>query len=151
VERIDLYGDWPLRMKKTPVTSTPVQSTRDIAAIFGCVSDPTRLRLLSLIAHNGETCVCDLMEATALPQTNVSRHLGILRRMGLVRGRKSGLWVYYSLEDANDPFRTQFIQLVRNAVSHSEELTLDLERLTESCCQVDASPLTIELPAAHTT
>jgi ArsR family transcriptional regulator len=61
------------------------------------ISDQTRLRSLILLHKEGELCVCELTYALALSQPKVSRHLGVLREMGIVQGRRDGLWIYYSL------------------------------------------------------
>ena len=60
------------------------------------LSDPTRLRVLSLI-QSGELNVTALCQRLQLPQPTVSHHLGLLREAGLVRARRSGKQVYYSL------------------------------------------------------
>lgn len=62
------------------------------------LSDPTRLRVLSLI-QSGELNVTALCQRLQLPQPTVSHHLGLLREAGLVRARRSGKQVYYSLND----------------------------------------------------
>lgn len=63
---------------------------------FGVLSDPTRLRLLSLIAAAGEACAaCDLVEPIGVSQPTVSHHLKVLRQAGLVESEKRGRWVYY--------------------------------------------------------
>lgn len=61
------------------------------------LADETRLRIIMLLAGQGELCVCDLTEILEISQPKISRHLAILRESGLLHGRKSGLWVYYSL------------------------------------------------------
>lgn len=66
--------------------------------LLAAVAEPTRLRLLALLA-GGETCVCDLVGALELPQPLVSRHLGVLRRAGLVTARRDGLWMHYALAE----------------------------------------------------
>ena len=48
------------------------------------LGEPTRLRLLNLLAQTGEVCVCELVDALQLPQYNVSRHLSVLARAGWV-------------------------------------------------------------------
>ncbi len=63
------------------------------------ISDQTRLRSLLLLHEEGELCVCELTYALGLSQPKVSRHLGVLRDMGIVQGRREGLWIYYSLRD----------------------------------------------------
>ncbi|GFO59191.1 transcriptional regulator [Geomonas silvestris] len=70
----------------------------DSAKLFKALSDETRLRILALLIANGELCVCDLTATLQLPQSTVSRHLAYLRKSGLVRDRREGLWMYYSLE-----------------------------------------------------
>ncbi|GFO68669.1 transcriptional regulator [Geomonas limicola] len=68
------------------------------AKIFRALSDETRLRILALLLANGELCVCDLTATLQLPQSTVSRHLAYLRKTGLVRDRREGLWMYYSIQ-----------------------------------------------------
>jgi len=80
------------------VPSTRQRATADPEALLAAVAEPTRLRLLALLAP-GEACVCDLVGALDLPQPLVSRHLGVLRRAGLVTARREGLWMHYSLEE----------------------------------------------------
>lgn len=70
-----------------------------LLSVFQALADPTRLRLLHLLA-DGETCVGDLVAAVDLPQGTVSRHLGALRAAELVRCRRSGVWAYYQLSPA---------------------------------------------------
>lgn len=68
-----------------------------LAGWFGVLADPTRLRLLSLIAASGEACAaCDLVEPLGVSQPTVSHHLKVLRESGLVESAKRGRWVYYS-------------------------------------------------------
>lgn len=68
-----------------------------LAGWFGVLSDPTRLRLLSLIAAAGEACAaCDLVEPLGVSQPTVSHHLKVLREAGFVDSRKEGRWIYYS-------------------------------------------------------
>lgn len=64
---------------------------------FEALSDPTRLRILSLLAERGELCVCHIFESLEMSQPRVSRHLGVLRSAKLVNARRNGRWIYYSL------------------------------------------------------
>jgi ArsR family transcriptional regulator len=70
-----------------------------IAAVFKALSDPIRLRLLSLIASHagGEACVCDLTPAFAVSEPTISHHLKVLREAGLVVSERRASWVYYRL------------------------------------------------------
>ncbi len=109
------------------------ETTASLSELLSAVADPVRLRLASLIAHNGETCVCDLVDATGLTQTNVSRHLSTLRHAGLVTGRKQGLWVYYSINKPVSESQKQVLSLVKKAIDSEPELRADLDRLKTSC------------------
>lgn len=80
----------------------PVLNTADAqesARILKALSDPNRLRLLSIVKAGdaGEACVCDLTEPLDLGQPTVSHHLKILVDAGLLEREKRGTWAYYSL------------------------------------------------------
>ena len=89
----------------TTVCCAPLQreplSSRDAQALARTVkalADPTRLRLVSLVAaHGGEACVCDLTEPVGLSQPTVSHHLKVLVDAGLMSRDKRGVWAYYAL------------------------------------------------------
>ncbi|MDQ3978847.1 MAG: metalloregulator ArsR/SmtB family transcription factor [Actinomycetota bacterium] len=68
-----------------------------LARDFAILSDPVRLRLLSLItsAPAGEACVCELVDPVGRSQPTVSHHLKILADAGLITGEKRGRWVWY--------------------------------------------------------
>lgn len=70
-----------------------------LSRTFKALGDPTRLRLLSLIAahETGEACVCDLTEPLDLSQPTISHHLKVLREAGLVTSERRGTWVHYKL------------------------------------------------------
>lgn len=84
-----------------PLVSAPMDPDRatQVALRFKALSDPGRLRLLSLIAahESGQACVCDLTGPLGLSQPTVSHHLKVLREAGLVTGERRGTWVHYSL------------------------------------------------------
>ncbi len=71
-----------------------------LARIFRALGDPTRVRLLSLIAAHadGEACVCDLTEPVGLSQPTVSHHLKQLVDAGLITREQRGKWAYYRVE-----------------------------------------------------
>ena len=68
-----------------------------LAALLKAVADPTRLRLLSLVARSadGETCICDLINPVGLSQPTVSHHMKILVEAGLLTREQRGKWAYY--------------------------------------------------------
>ncbi|MGL4304899.1 MAG: ArsR/SmtB family transcription factor [Mycobacteriaceae bacterium] len=69
----------------------------DLAHMFKAISDPVRLRLLSLVASHegGEACVCDISDSFELSQPTISHHLKVLREAGLLDCERRGTWVYY--------------------------------------------------------
>lgn len=74
------------------------EAIRMVASRFRALGDPTRLRILDTLMH-GEISVQRLVEATGLEQSNVSRHLSLLRREGLVERRAEENRAYYSISD----------------------------------------------------
>lgn len=68
--------------------------------LFKALSDPTRLKILALL-NIREMCVCEVMVALDLTQPTASHHLGILEDVGLVKDRRKGKWVFYSLKNKN--------------------------------------------------
>ncbi len=73
------------------------EAALDLAAAFKALSDPVRLRLLSLVASHdgGEACVCDISPAFDLSQPTISHHLKVLRSAGLLDCERRGTWVFY--------------------------------------------------------
>jgi ArsR family transcriptional regulator, arsenate/arsenite/antimonite-responsive transcriptional repressor len=65
------------------------------AAIFGALSDPVRLRMLSLIATETEVCSCALEGPLAKSQPTISHHTRILAEAGLIEGEKRGRWMWW--------------------------------------------------------
>lgn len=85
-----------------------------MAEFFGVLADPNRLRLLSALA-NQELCVCDLAAGLKMGESAVSHQLRILRAMRLVKYRKEGRNVYYSLADDH------VMNLYREVAEHLKE------------------------------
>lgn len=83
----------------TPMVREPLteDDAKALAAVFKALSDPVRLRLLSLIASfaGGEACVCDLTGPFDVSQPTISHHLRVLREAGLIDCQRRGTWVYY--------------------------------------------------------
>jgi ArsR family transcriptional regulator len=81
---------------------------QNLTQLFKALSDETRLRILFLIKE-GEICVCDIADTLQMTQPNISFHLSMLKEAGLIKDRKNGRWVHYSLNDV-DMF-TRFLLL----------------------------------------
>lgn len=86
----------------SPVTGGALdQNTAErLARIFKALGDPTRVRLLSLIAaaEGGEACVCDLTEPVGLSQPTVSHHMKQLVDAGLISREQRGKWAYFRVD-----------------------------------------------------
>ncbi|MDQ4040028.1 MAG: metalloregulator ArsR/SmtB family transcription factor [Actinomycetota bacterium] len=85
----------------SPVTGQVMDATQAeaLAGVLKAIAEPTRLRLLSLVAaHAGnEACVCDLTDPVGLSQPTVSHHLKVLVDAGLLGREQRGRWAYYRL------------------------------------------------------
>lgn len=100
------------------------------AALFQVLGDPTRLRILALLAPAGtRACVCELCDALDERQYNVSRHLGVLAEAGLLHGGRQGRWVYYQLQIPRGRFGTQLTRLLRGLPDPQGQLAADRRRL----------------------
>src|SRR5438552_18438376 len=66
-----------------------------VAARFTALADPTRVRMLNLLARNAELCVCDLQANFDLSQPTISHHLSLLKKAGLVSSDERGRWAFY--------------------------------------------------------
>ena len=77
----------------------PSDKALEAAARAGALSDPTRLTMAAALQEGGELCVCDLSWVSERKQALVSHHLRTLRSAGLVRSRRDGKLVMYSLTE----------------------------------------------------
>jgi ArsR family transcriptional regulator len=68
----------------------------ELVQIYECLCDPTRLRLLNVLAQ-GPLCVCHFQEILDEPQVKISKHLAYLRARGLVGAERQGNWMVYAL------------------------------------------------------
>jgi ArsR family transcriptional regulator len=66
-----------------------------VAERFKALSDPTRVRILNLLARNPELCVCDMQTNFELSQPTISHHLSLLKKAGLVECETRGRWCFY--------------------------------------------------------
>ncbi len=89
--------------------------------VFRALADPIRLELLAQIAARGPVCVCHLQEDLPYSQSRISKHLGTLRRAGLVTTRREGTWVYYSVEDDSLAVARDFIDQLDRSMATPHE------------------------------
>ena len=74
------------------------ESVSTKSKFFKALADETRLKILKLL-QTREMCVCEIMVALNLTQPTASHHLGLLENVGLIKDRKDGKWVFYSISD----------------------------------------------------
>jgi ArsR family transcriptional regulator len=84
----------------------------ELTEVFKALSDPTRLRLVRLLAeHEGSLCVNALAHRLGVSQSAVSQHLRVLRQARLVEGERQGYHVHYSLDPARlERFRASVLE-----------------------------------------
>lgn len=85
-----------------------------LSELFAALGDPARLKILFALQEN-ELCVCDIACVLRMSESAVSHHLRVLRNMRLVRFRKDGRIVYYSLNDAH------VSEFISRGIEHVEE------------------------------
>ena len=96
----------PIRHKNEPccapaaAPSLTRDGTQALAARLKALADPTRLRMLDLLAQQSEPlCVCDITDEFEQNQPTISHHLKLLREAGLVDCEKRGIWAFYWATD----------------------------------------------------
>lgn len=99
----------------------------DIVRVLRAMADPTRLRILNILSQC-DACVCELQGVLDVSQPFISRHLACLRNCGLVRDRRDGARVYYSLvreapmADATEEFLLRVLPLSGSFPTDQEKL-----------------------------
>jgi ArsR family transcriptional regulator len=103
----------------TPVTGGLLDdaAAAAMARVFKALGDPTRVRLLSLIAasEGGEACICDLTAPVRLSQPTVSHHMKLLVEAGLITREQRGKWAYYRIVDQTLTAVSQALEPVRRS------------------------------------
>ena len=72
----------------------------ELAEVFGALADATRAKIVHALLHQ-ELCTCDIAAVVGVSESGVSQHLRLLRALRLVKSRRAGKFVYYSLDDAH--------------------------------------------------
>jgi ArsR family transcriptional regulator len=96
--------------------------------LFSALSDETRLRIIVLLSEK-ELCVCQIEAALGLPQAKVSRHLTVLRYASLVKDRRDGLWIYYSLAEPKNEIEKNLFECFRKCLRKEDAFKTDLSSM----------------------
>lgn len=99
--------------------------------VFKALGDATRLKILKMLAERGEVCVCVFVEELGMGQSAVSHHMGTLKRSGLLKARREGQWIHYSLnlqalEDGPLAFLSEIAAEAKAHIDRTE---------AETCCK----------------
>ena len=80
-----------------PIASSRLSPTDagELAALFAALGDPVRLRLLSIVASEGEVCSCNLETPLGKSQPTISHHTKVLADVGLIEGGRRGRWTWW--------------------------------------------------------
>lgn len=74
--------------------------TEKEARAFKALGDENRLRIINLISSQGEICACRILDELDIAQPTLSHHMKLLRDAGLVKARKQGRWMHYSMDES---------------------------------------------------
>ena len=105
------------------------------ADLFKALSDPTRLRLVVLLAMHGEVCVCVMAEALDEPDFKISRHLRVLRSAGIVEARRDGTWMHYRLAEPRTHLEECLQECFRDCLNDHETVVADAAHLRQASCR----------------
>lgn len=99
--------------------------------VFQALADPTRLRILRVLAVMGEECcLCELVDSLLEPPYKLSRHLKLLRQVGLLSTKREGRWAYHRLV-ANPVYLRHLHTAIRNLPDEKRVFAQDLKRFRE--------------------
>ncbi len=82
-----------------PLTEVPLSEADSVrlAGVLGALADPVRLRLISILAAQGEVCSCHLEEPLGKSQPTISHHTRVLTKAGIIEGDKRGKWIWWRI------------------------------------------------------
>jgi len=108
-------------------------SVKDIERLYKGLADESRMKILFLLDELGEACVRDIQQVLKVPQPTVSRHLGLLKRMGVVDNHRRGKWNYYYVVKKQPEVVKQLIHSLTSLEScrkiFKQELQSQIEKL----------------------
>jgi len=90
----------------------------DCVPVLKALADETRLEILQML-HEEELCACKIQEHFAITQPTLSYHMKILVQSGLVKGRKDGLWMHYSISNVNFEATRNLLDYYMHSTNHA--------------------------------
>ncbi|HTQ30136.1 MAG TPA: metalloregulator ArsR/SmtB family transcription factor [Opitutaceae bacterium] len=120
-----------------------------LVRIYECLCERTRLRILHLLLR-GPLCVCHFQDVLGEPQVKVSKHLGYLRRRGLVTARREGNWMIYALPEKPPRELAANLACLQDCAREEPVFRRDLARLERRADKISAtSPCSCGSPAGQ--
>ena len=113
-------------MYSAAMKSATMHDLDRLLELLKALADEKRVRIVSLLA-GGERCVCDVQDELEVGQSLLSHHLKALKDVGLVRDRRDGRWVHYSLNRDVLEEIEDFLRQARTAAGPV--------RLSAACCE----------------
>ncbi len=87
------------------------------------LSNSTRLKIVNMLSHRKNMCVCELQSVLGMTQPSVSQHLKVLEQAGIIEQCRNGMWVEYSLVDLEDEdCLKKLLEIVCNCMEQDEEI-----------------------------
>jgi ArsR family transcriptional regulator len=113
----------------------------ELAQLHKALGDPTRLRIVHLLARRGELCVCDVESILAVSQSKASRHLNYLKQAGVLEDRRDRAWVYYRLRREPRPSLRAAIRALTGELAADPVAQADLEAAGRCARDADCTPI----------
>src|SRR5215203_2006259 len=116
-------------------------------SFYMALADKTRLRLLNLMRAE-EVCVCFFTEVLGESQPKISRHLAYLRNVGIVKARREGKWMHYSIVEPDAEGGRRVLKEVLAWLDDQDEMRKEREKYQKVCCspemlvQIARTPIT---------
>ncbi len=117
---------------------------KTITTIHTALTDPLRVRIVRLLLER-ELCVCELERILEEPQYKVSRHLGVLKRAGLLNDWREGTWMHYEIAPALADEWLPVLHALRQVWDCSAEIQADIERLRQHATRAPGAPAVCSL------
>ena len=112
-------------MAASETTQLPMAQPRVIAEpsnvtveVLRALAHPLRLELVAHVAARGQLCTCHLEDAVGASQPQISKHLTVLHRAGLLLRRREGRWVYYTVDENGLEAAEAFLADLRDSMHH---------------------------------
>jgi len=94
---------------------------KDFIRVMKALSDPNRVKVVKMLQQK-EMCVCEIQMALGVAQPTVSKHMKVLEDAGLVRSKKEGLWVNYSLSSGGSAYAATLLGNLKHWLGDDPEI-----------------------------